>query len=193
MSPSGGAFTAHKRSSESEDTGFSFVGCKLTGLGVATSILGRPWGPYARVVFALSYMSSTVRPQGWDDWTDADTDTDTDDSATQRQRCNFFSLFYLQTTTETLAFVLLTCSGLVNVIYILAVQDISVLRAVPVLRGRLQNRRKSCVVSPTGAGSSCALHHQVLGWWTRVASVEKHYLYTYVMPMPLTIEFCRIN
>ncbi|RCV26344.1 hypothetical protein SETIT_5G238200v2 [Setaria italica] len=66
----GGAFTAHKRSSELEDTGFSFVGCKLTGLGVGTSILGRPWGPYSRVVVALSYMSSTVRPEGWDDWSD---------------------------------------------------------------------------------------------------------------------------
>uniref|UniRef100_A0A0D9V3A9 Pectinesterase n=1 Tax=Leersia perrieri TaxID=77586 RepID=A0A0D9V3A9_9ORYZ len=66
----GGAFTAQQRSSESEDTGYSFVGCKLTGLGAGTSILGRPWGPYSRVVFALTYMSSTVRPQGWDDWGD---------------------------------------------------------------------------------------------------------------------------
>ncbi|CAO2170737.1 unnamed protein product [Urochloa humidicola] len=66
----GGAFTAHKRWSESEDTGFSFVGCRLTGLGVGTSILGRPLGPYSRVVFALSYISSTVRPEGWDDSSD---------------------------------------------------------------------------------------------------------------------------
>ncbi|KAG2599362.1 hypothetical protein PVAP13_5KG450600 [Panicum virgatum] len=66
----GGAFTAHKRSAESEDTGFSFVGCKLTGVGKSTSILGRPWGPYSRVVFALSYMSSTVRPEGWDGWSE---------------------------------------------------------------------------------------------------------------------------
>ncbi|KAK3164863.1 hypothetical protein QOZ80_1AG0025800 [Eleusine coracana subsp. coracana] len=64
----GGAFTAHKRSSESENTGYSFVGCKLTGIGTGTSVLGRPWGAYSRVVFALSYMSNTVRPQGWDDW-----------------------------------------------------------------------------------------------------------------------------
>ncbi|CAM0881831.1 unnamed protein product [Alopecurus aequalis] len=67
----GGAFTAQQRSSESEETGYSFVGCKLTGVGVATSILGRPWGPYSRVVFALSYMSSTVSPHGWDDWGDS--------------------------------------------------------------------------------------------------------------------------
>uniref|UniRef100_A0ACD5VHK7 Uncharacterized protein n=2 Tax=Avena sativa TaxID=4498 RepID=A0ACD5VHK7_AVESA len=67
----GGAFTAQQRSSESQNTGYSFVGCKLTGVGVATSILGRPWGPYSRVVFALSYMSHTVSPQGWDDWGDS--------------------------------------------------------------------------------------------------------------------------
>jgi len=52
-----------------------------------------------------------------------------------------------------------------------AVQD-RVLRAVPVLRGRLQNWRKSCVVSPTDAGWSCTVHHQSLGWWPGVASVE---------------------
>lgn len=63
----GGAFTAQKRASESEDTGFSFVGCKLTGLGAGTAILGRPGAPYSRVVFALSYMSCAVRPEGWDD------------------------------------------------------------------------------------------------------------------------------
>ncbi|KXG32951.1 putative pectinesterase 11 [Sorghum bicolor] len=84
VSAAGGAFTAHKRWSESEDTGFSFVGCKLTGLGAGTSILGRPWGPYSRVVFALSYMSSTVRPQGWDDWTDGDK---------QRQRTAFYGQY----------------------------------------------------------------------------------------------------
>ncbi|KAL6614865.1 hypothetical protein ACP70R_037135 [Stipagrostis hirtigluma subsp. patula] len=70
-SPAGGAFTAHKRSSESENTGYSFVGCKLTGLGAGTSVLGRPWGSFSRVVFALSYMSGTVKAEGWDDWGDA--------------------------------------------------------------------------------------------------------------------------
>lgn len=67
-SPKGGAFTAQKRLSESNHTGYSFVGCKLTGVGVGTSILGRPWGPYSRVVFALTYMSAAVSPRGWEDW-----------------------------------------------------------------------------------------------------------------------------
>ena len=63
-----GAITAQHRNSPSEDTGFTLLGCKITGVGA--TLLGRPWGPYSRVVFALTYMSSVVVPQGWDDWGD---------------------------------------------------------------------------------------------------------------------------
>ncbi|XP_023157068.1 putative pectinesterase 11 [Zea mays] len=63
-----GAFTAQRRSTESENAGFSFFRCESTGTGVATAILGRPWGPYARVVFALCNMSNTVAPEGWNNW-----------------------------------------------------------------------------------------------------------------------------
>ncbi|KAG6653294.1 hypothetical protein I3843_05G058500 [Carya illinoinensis] len=68
LSKGDGAITAQHRNSPSEDTGFTFLGCKITGVG--TAILGRPWGPYSRVVFALTYMSSVIVPQGWDDWGD---------------------------------------------------------------------------------------------------------------------------
>ncbi|KAJ4963709.1 hypothetical protein NE237_023648 [Protea cynaroides] len=61
-----GAITAQRRESPSENTGFTFLGCKITGVG--TCILGRPWGSYSRVVFAKTFMSSAVLPQGWDDW-----------------------------------------------------------------------------------------------------------------------------
>ncbi|KMT20706.1 hypothetical protein BVRB_1g006810 [Beta vulgaris subsp. vulgaris] len=61
-----GAITAQRRVSEEDDTGFYFVGCKVTGIKSCT--LGRPWGPYSRVVFTRTYMSSAVLPQGWDDW-----------------------------------------------------------------------------------------------------------------------------
>lgn len=61
-----GAITAQRRMSPAEDTGFTFFGCKITG--VKTAVLGRPWGTYSRVVFAFTYMTSVVLPQGWDDW-----------------------------------------------------------------------------------------------------------------------------
>ncbi|GJM93284.1 hypothetical protein PR202_ga09829 [Eleusine coracana subsp. coracana] len=53
---------------QSEDTGYSFVRCRLTSVGVGKSILGRPWAPYSRVVFAQSSISNTVRSDGWEDW-----------------------------------------------------------------------------------------------------------------------------
>ncbi|KAG4200149.1 hypothetical protein ERO13_A05G192900v2 [Gossypium hirsutum] len=62
------SITAQRRESPSEDTGFTFLGCKITG--VRSALLGRPWGAYSRVVFALSYMSGAILPQGWDDWGD---------------------------------------------------------------------------------------------------------------------------
>lgn len=60
--------TAQRRSSEGENTGFTFFACKVTGVGRGSLTLGRPWGPYSRVVFAFSYMSGSVLPSGWDDW-----------------------------------------------------------------------------------------------------------------------------
>ncbi|KAG6672412.1 hypothetical protein I3842_16G056200 [Carya illinoinensis] len=66
LSDLAGAITAQRRESPSENTGFTFLGCKITG--VKSAVLGRPWGPYSRVVFAFTYMSSIVLPQGWDDW-----------------------------------------------------------------------------------------------------------------------------
>ncbi|XP_073140513.1 putative pectinesterase 11 isoform X2 [Henckelia pumila] len=61
-----GAVTAQRRQSPAEETGFTFVNCKITG--VKSAVLGRPWGDYSRVVFAFTYMSNVVLPQGWDDW-----------------------------------------------------------------------------------------------------------------------------
>lgn len=64
-----GIITAQHRNSPSENTGFVFVGCKITGLDNGTA-LGRPWGPFSRVIFANTYMSNAVSPEGWRDWDD---------------------------------------------------------------------------------------------------------------------------
>ncbi|GJN33028.1 hypothetical protein PR202_gb21585 [Eleusine coracana subsp. coracana] len=63
-----GAIAASQRSSAADDSGFSFVGCKLTGSGML--YLGRAWGRYARVVYSYCDLSGIVVPQGWSDWGD---------------------------------------------------------------------------------------------------------------------------
>ncbi|KAL5558022.1 hypothetical protein UlMin_034233 [Ulmus minor] len=63
-----GAITAQRRMSPSENTGFAFLGCTVSG--VRTALLGRPWGPYSKVVFAFTYMSDVILPEGWEDWGD---------------------------------------------------------------------------------------------------------------------------
>ncbi|KAK8562957.1 hypothetical protein V6N13_018491 [Hibiscus sabdariffa] len=68
LSKGNGSITAQHRVSPSENTGFTFLGCKVTGIGSA--FLGRPWGDYSRVIFAQTYMSNVIIPQGWDDWQD---------------------------------------------------------------------------------------------------------------------------
>ncbi|KAJ8752681.1 hypothetical protein K2173_005570 [Erythroxylum novogranatense] len=55
---------AHARSSQAEDTGFSFVHCKVTGKGTG-AMLGRPWTEMPKVVFAYTTMSEVVDPKGW--------------------------------------------------------------------------------------------------------------------------------
>ncbi|CAN0866638.1 Putative pectinesterase 11 [Linum grandiflorum] len=68
VSDKNGYITAQHRDLETDETGYTFLGCKITATG--PTFLGRPWGAYSRVVFAYSYMSSNVLPAGWSDWGD---------------------------------------------------------------------------------------------------------------------------
>ncbi|KAJ8425963.1 hypothetical protein Cgig2_033892 [Carnegiea gigantea] len=63
-----GALTAQGRSKMLDDTGFSFVNCKVTGSGAL--YLGRAWGPFSRVVFAYTSMDNIILPKGWYNWGD---------------------------------------------------------------------------------------------------------------------------
>ncbi|CAH9147835.1 unnamed protein product [Cuscuta epithymum] len=61
-----GAIAAQHRNSPSENTGYSFVDCRITGLG--KTLLGRAWGEFSRVVFAKCDISDVILPSGWSDW-----------------------------------------------------------------------------------------------------------------------------
>ncbi len=66
-----GYVTAHYRTSNEEDTGFVFVRCRLTGSDTGNGVyLGRPWRPYARVVFIDCWLGNHIRAEGWDNWRD---------------------------------------------------------------------------------------------------------------------------
>ncbi|KAL1808857.1 probable pectinesterase 53 [Daucus carota subsp. sativus] len=68
IAPFTGALTAQGRNSLLEDTGFSFLKCKVTGAGAL--YLGRAWGPFSRVIFAYTYMDDIIVPKGWYNWGD---------------------------------------------------------------------------------------------------------------------------
>lgn len=58
--------TAHARKSEKEDTGYSFVQCRVTGDAKSrVAYLGRIWYPFAKTVFSYSDISAAIRPEGW--------------------------------------------------------------------------------------------------------------------------------
>ncbi|XP_045816824.1 putative pectinesterase 63 [Trifolium pratense] len=57
--------TAQGRESISEDTGFTFVHCKIIGSGHRNTYLGRGWRRSPRVVFAYTFMDSGVNSRGW--------------------------------------------------------------------------------------------------------------------------------
>ncbi|KAI5074771.1 hypothetical protein GOP47_0010732 [Adiantum capillus-veneris] len=63
-----GAVAASQRNSANDNTGFSFVQCKITGTGLL--YLGRAWGQYARILFAYCYFENIIIPDGWYDWGD---------------------------------------------------------------------------------------------------------------------------
>ncbi|PON37296.1 Pectinesterase, Tyr active site [Parasponia andersonii] len=66
---SAGFITAQSRKSSQETTGYVFLRCVITGNGGSSyAYLGRPWGPFGRVVFAYTYMDACVKHVGWNNW-----------------------------------------------------------------------------------------------------------------------------
>ena len=53
--------------------GFVFLNCHITGSAAANSFfLGRPWRPYAQVVYINCQLDKLIKPAGWDNWRNPD-------------------------------------------------------------------------------------------------------------------------
>ena len=64
-----GFITAQSKSYRKQDSGFVFHDCRLTAApGVHNVYLGRPWRPYATVVYLNTWMGSQIVPAGWREW-----------------------------------------------------------------------------------------------------------------------------
>jgi pectin methylesterase-like acyl-CoA thioesterase len=64
-----GFLTAQSMHYPTEDSGFVFNHCTLTAAPDATNIwLGRPWRPYAKVIFLNTEMGAHILPAGWREW-----------------------------------------------------------------------------------------------------------------------------
>jgi len=65
----GGYITAQSKNASDEDSVYVFDHCKLTGApGAAHVWLGRPWRPYAAVVYLNTEMGAHIEPAGWREW-----------------------------------------------------------------------------------------------------------------------------
>jgi polygalacturonase len=64
-----GFITAQSKHYPAEDSGFIFNHCTLTAASGAANIwLGRPWRPYAKVIFLNTDMGAHILPGGWREW-----------------------------------------------------------------------------------------------------------------------------
>jgi pectinesterase len=52
--------------------GYVFDHCQISGAGPNLAYLGRPWRPHANVIFLKCEMSDVVRPEGWNNWRNAE-------------------------------------------------------------------------------------------------------------------------
>ena len=65
----GGYITAQSRISAEQDSGYVFNHCKLTADPQVDHVwLGRPWRPFAKVVFLNTEMGAHIEPAGWREW-----------------------------------------------------------------------------------------------------------------------------
>lgn len=65
-----GGFVTAASTHQGTPYGYVFLHCKLTGEG-EKALLGRPWRPYAAVIFAWCEIGPHIAPAGWENWSNA--------------------------------------------------------------------------------------------------------------------------
>jgi pectinesterase len=61
--------TAQSKHFTAEDSGYYFLGCKITGADNGDKVvLGRPWREYASVMFYDTDIEQKIAPEGWSEW-----------------------------------------------------------------------------------------------------------------------------
>jgi polygalacturonase len=70
-----GFITAQGKSYPGQDSGFVFHECRLEAEpDIENVYLGRPWRPYATVVYLKTWMGAQIVPAGWREWHPGETD-----------------------------------------------------------------------------------------------------------------------
>lgn len=65
----GGQYFTAASTDENEKFGYVFFNCRITGNAPASSYyLGRPWKPFAKVVFMKCDLGEIIKPEGWYNW-----------------------------------------------------------------------------------------------------------------------------
>ena len=66
-----GYVSAQSRTDPAQPTGYVFRDCTLGGTAPNASVfLGRPWRPYARVIYIECTLGPQIDPTGWNNWRD---------------------------------------------------------------------------------------------------------------------------
>jgi len=64
----GGMYITAASTPDSTKYGYVFIDCEIKGENGASYFLGRPWRPYAKVIFINSNLGAFIKPEGWDPW-----------------------------------------------------------------------------------------------------------------------------
>jgi pectinesterase len=68
----GGHYITAASTSQESPFGYVFFHCNITGDAPAGSFyLGRPWRPYAKVVYIGCHLGAMIKPEGWFNWNKA--------------------------------------------------------------------------------------------------------------------------